>query len=144
MRLSCTRRIEIFLKCINYIVIHYNNIYKYPLTLKLMKKTLLGIVLGSAIALNGCECGDSDANNNLNKFTREKVLTISAKEYCENKGTNLADYELIGVSDRDLKGYSFAGLFIKSVPSGTEVIVDYRIGGTYEAGTALIPKKKKQ
>jgi hypothetical protein len=106
-------------------------------------KTLSVIVLGSAIVFTGC--GDGKANlNKFNKFPREKILTISVKDYCENKGKNIADYELIGVRGEKP--------FDNSIPSGTEAIVSYIGGGLYgngacagaewEAGTALIPKKK--
>ena len=95
----------------------------------MINKTLSAIVLGSAISFSGCGGGKADSN----RFPNEKILTISAKEYCESVGKNLSDYELIGVH----KTMSY-----DNIPKGTEIIVGYIPGNYQVVGTALVPKKK--
>ena len=73
-------------------------------------------------------------------FPREKILTISAIEYCESVGKQLTDYELVGVHAIALTN--------EAVPIGTEVIAGYRLvygGGkwSWEYGTALVPREKR-
>jgi len=70
----------------------------------------------------------------------EKILTISASEYCEMNGKQLKDYLPKGVQGEPEN---------LQVPDDTEVVVSYQIryAGTrttihkYGMGTALIPKK---
>lgn len=96
----------------------------------------------------------------------EKILTISAKEYCEMNGQKLLEYNAIGVhcasfecfvnyieSKRELLN-DMIKKFAENVPSETEVVVDYGFSisttsttshGTsclsyLGSGTALIPK----
>jgi hypothetical protein len=78
----------------------------------------------------------------------DKILTMSAKDYCEMQRKRLSDYKARGV-------HCYGGInsFKNSVPNETEVIVDYKFSITsavekgrsienfeYASGTALIPK----
>lgn len=84
------------------------------------------------------------------KFPKEKILSVSASDYCKSKGKKLSSYEMIGVhgSDSGL-GSNFLERFIEKVPSRAEVVVNYRAILTkgefstpyfYGFGTALLPK----
>lgn len=73
-------------------------------------------------------------------FPLEKILTVSAAEYCQSVGRQLSDYHLQGISGYELQ---------KRVPPEAEVVVGLDIeyspelSGSrikYAAGTALIPK----
>ncbi|MBI2047297.1 hypothetical protein HYT26_04020 [Candidatus Pacearchaeota archaeon] len=96
-------------------------------------------------------------------FPAEKILTISAFEYCENHGKNIKDYEMVGVHgysnylfDRKdlLSGYAkrlynndhLSSLLIRRIPPGTEVVVRlaYSSADDIASGVALIPKPKQQ
>jgi len=87
-----------------------------------------------------------------NKFPLEKILTISARDYCESVGKNLQDYEMKGVHIQSSSvGPKIIEELNEKIPKNTEVIVEYRFsnGGyfnvkyeKYASGTALIPKKK--
>lgn len=72
----------------------------------------------------------------------EKIVTLSAEEYCKMKGKDLQSYEPVGATIIELeKEY-------KGIPEGTEVIVGTRMVqtvGQYGVtisyhGTALIQK----
>ena len=70
------------------------------------------------------------------EFSQEKILTISAAEYCEIVGRKLSDYKAVGV---------VCGLyppFQKHIPVGTEVVVSFMQTERGYAGTALIPKDR--
>ena len=107
-----------------------------------VRKTLTSIVLTGALALGGVGC-ENNSNNNSNQqqinFPIEKILTISADEYCRNVGKELKDYRLIGIQGRDIQ---------KVIPSGTEVVVGYdfdyagpsSVTRQHESGTALVQK----
>lgn len=76
-------------------------------------------------------------------FPLEKILTVSARDYCEYEGKKLSDYVMQGVHcEEDIARISY---FVKMVPKQTEVVVDYKFcKGRYtylKSGTALIPKK---
>jgi hypothetical protein len=88
-------------------------------------------------------------------FPLEKILTVSARDYCEAMGKRLADYELVGVHARN--GFTnhilsmLDEVFAQAVPLSAEVVVEYKIaaaiGGAssiytqcYAYGTALIPR----
>lgn len=83
------------------------------------------------------------------KFPLEKILTISARDYCEMHGGRLDQYEARGIRE---VCYFDSGVFSRDkIPNNTEVVVGYRvtIGGTGEdtpriisIGTALIRKKE--
>lgn len=73
-------------------------------------------------------------------FPLEKILTVSAEEYCQSVGCKLSDYHLQGISGYELE---------KLVPPEAEVVVgldvEYSPGLVgrslkYAAGTALIHK----
>ncbi len=54
-------------------------------------------------------------------FTLDKVLTISAGEYCNLIDTgSICDYTAVGVHGRDMDA------FLKNVPKDAEVVVNYR------------------
>ena len=70
-------------------------------------------------------------------FELEKILTISASEYCETKGSTVGHYTMKGVCGEHKN---------LEVPEETEVVVGYRLIRTeadslYGVGTALICKK---
>lgn len=79
---------------------------------------------------------------NINVIPLEKILTISATEYCIMEGKSLQDYVSKGVRSEDTEKLN--------VPEGTEVVVAFQrtifssLGDIYSfgIGTALIPKKK--
>lgn len=85
------------------------------------------------------------------EFPLEKILTISAREYCEMHGKKLRDFKAVGVHYR---GYAPEHMEAESindiVPRGTEVVVNYSASisrqgcnfAYFEHGTALIPKKR--
>jgi len=110
-----------------------------------VKKTIYALLTTAAIGLNACNKNDSAISLERKfetNFQEEKILTISAGNYCESVGKKLSDYRLVGVG-------AMNGKFRFKIPAGTEVIVDYRVTidgdaffGTsgYEAGTALILK----
>ncbi|MFA5953281.1 MAG: hypothetical protein WC812_01685 [Candidatus Pacearchaeota archaeon] len=99
-------------------------------------------------------------------FPLERILNVSATEYCLNAGKELKDYDLIGVHvDDDLPcGARLISRFQERVPSNAEVVVSfsYAIAGgasgtsgvlglsqthraflnQYASGTALIPREK--
>ena len=68
-------------------------------------------------------------------FPQEKILTVSAEDYCKSAGKNLSDYQLIGLKSGNLR---------LVLPENTEVIVGYGWmkdwNGKYQTGTALVPK----
>jgi|SRR3989344_355428 len=99
-------------------------------------------------------------NTDVGNFTLEKILTISAREYCESVGKPLSDYEFFGVHlDKVNYWANPTEYFAELVPSEAEVVVNYSVqrsfGSSYEDaksgqnakwiqftahGTALIPK----
>ena len=75
-------------------------------------------------------------------FPLEKILTVSARDYCESVGKSLGDYVMRGIVN------SYSDEFPKKVPEDAEVVVDYRLSSferhvKYACGTALIPKPKE-
>ena len=96
-------------------------------------------------------------------FPAEKILTISAFEYCENHGKNIKDYEMIGIhgygnylfdrkdllSGRAKSLYNFSNLsnlLINRIPPNTEVVVGlaYSSADDIASGVALIPRPKSK
>ena len=96
-----------------------------------------------------------------NKFPLERILNVTATEYCSNAGKELRNYELRGVHvDDDLPyGDRLISRFQEKVPPDAEVVVSFSYalsggmaGGAmlgfskflnqYASGTALIPKKE--
>ncbi len=99
-------------------------------------------------------------------FPLEKILNVTATEYCSNAGKELKDYELRGVHvDDDLPCRArLISRFQEKVPFDAEVVVSfsYAIAGgasgtsgvlglsqthrtflnQYASGTALIPRKE--
>ena len=83
----------------------------------------------------------------------EKILTVSAKEWCEMNDKKLNEYEARGVHSDGGMRFRLEG-FAKEVPTEAEVVIGYRntsaasgnsgnIGAVmYSYGTALIPRKK--
>ena len=79
----------------------------------------------------------------------EKILTISARDYCDGVGRKLSDYKFEGVyitSFSEKEGEeptSYEGM-----PEGTEVVVAFMPIDIYETdrgyGTALIPKRRRK
>jgi len=69
-----------------------------------------------------------------------KILTISARDYCEMKGLDLGCYKAIGVHVRGTHEE-----FAQIMPDEAEVVVDYQCAGShygmYSSGTALIRKE---
>ncbi len=90
-------------------------------------------------------------------FPLEKILTISAKDYCEMMDKRLSNYTAVGVHTYN-GGYCVPHKLIRDqlnaseeLLAETEVIVDYigcisfgegyNTSGACASGTALIPKK---
>lgn len=79
----------------------------------------------------------------------DKILTISARDYCDMHGKSLTDYEAVGVHVK--QPYDLINRFVKAVPDEAEVIIGFNhsaAGGSvscrpvlYASGTALIPRK---
>ena len=81
----------------------------------------------------------------------DKILTISARDYCEMNEKDIRNYEAVGLHYAlfagGLKIYSFVA---ERVPEKAEIVVDFihSVGGSascegtvcYASGTALIPK----
>lgn len=83
-------------------------------------------------------------------FPLEKILTISARDWCEANNKKLKDYRVIGVHQTG-SGSEPAKHIGNSLPRGTDVVVNFRFSlyqytvantGYTSSGTALIPKKK--
>jgi len=86
----------------------------------------------------------------------EKILTISAKDYCKMKGKLMKDYTPIGIHvEEDTHRQETIKDFAESIPKNAEIVVGYIpfAGGDSSnisahgymrgaSGTALIPKKK--
>lgn len=76
----------------------------------------------------------NDGGSKMKKFGLERILTISADEYCRAKGKCITQYEFRGIC---VNGFE------AQVSDNTEVIIAYRPGGRFNGcgiGTALIPK----
>jgi|SRR3989344_1653371 len=104
--------------------------------------------------------GIVEDNTDAENFTLEKILTISASEYCESIGKPLSDYEFFGVHlDKIDYWANPTEYFAELVPPEADVVVNYSVqrsfGNFYEDakpgqnargiqftahGTALIPK----
>ncbi len=88
-------------------------------------------------------------------FPLEKILSVSAEEYCKSNGKSLKEYKMIGVH---LVGKNVKELseHIPFIAPNAEVIVNYqfmfsnylKINDYYQliiaTGTALVPKKKNK
>ncbi len=79
-------------------------------------------------------------------FPLEKILTVSARDYCESVREKLSDYEMKGVHAGDID------LFLEEIPRNTERVVayicctadfDHNKNYRISSGTALIPKPKE-
>ena len=77
-------------------------------------------------------------------FPLEKILTVSARDYCESVERRLSDYRLVGVHAEE----DYLSEFQKKVPRETEVVVEYVYASKGNcgriSGTALIPKPKEE
>ncbi len=109
-----------------------------------IKKTLCALLIATGVGLSGCcYSDDSIKSDNRKPFPKEKILTISAENYCKYVGKNLSDYNLVGVHSHDFFVDMNEDKFLPPqdirwrIPSGTEVVVNYYAGD----GTALIPKQ---
>lgn len=91
-------------------------------------------------------------------FTLDKILTVSAGEYCKSKGKKLSDYEMIGVHSEGHTPQMVAEHLGNQTNNDAEVIVNYQFmqysvpNKNYPSteqqmiiasGTALVPKIKK-
>ena len=97
-------------------------------------------------------------------FPIEKILTVSAGDYIENKSGAIS-YEMVGVHVelRPDKDFNLINSLAEEVPEGTEVVVDYKTAVSISihprdkstsvfspqerlfgvaSGTALIPREK--
>ena len=82
-------------------------------------------------------------------FPLKKILTVSARDYCDSINKPISDYELRGVIvlDNTTHYFPFSRLFLEKIPEGTEVVVSFNYssdGIVYAGGTALIPKRKEE
>ena len=71
-------------------------------------------------------------------LTIEKILTISARDYCEMYGKSLDQYIAVGIHVQ----HYLHEIFAQNTPEGTEVVVDFASSKYSMDGTALIPKDK--
>lgn len=78
----------------------------------------------------------------------DRILTISAADYCTIAGKSLSDYVAQGVHLYGGYGSNAQRCFIQEIPCGTEVVVAYTAaaGDAWVAmsGTALIPKAAQE
>lgn len=90
-------------------------------------------------------------------FPLERILTVSALEYCLSQGKQLRDYDLVGLHakivvtarelDHDLKEE-----LARNIPASAEIVVAYTPSRSlnnfmfvqYADATALIPKPKEE
>jgi len=96
-------------------------------------------------------------------FPLEKILNISASEYCQMIGTRLSDYFPVGVHAEKISYWGDpTEYFADLVPEKAEVVVNYQVNrslGPYQPaqpghnaqgvqftvhGTALIPKNSME
>lgn len=99
-------------------------------------------------------------------FPIEKILTVSAGDYIENRTSGAISYEMVGVHVelRPDKDFNLINSLAEEVPEGTEVVVDYKTAVSMSiiyprdkstsifrpaerlfrvaSGTALIPREK--
>ncbi|MBI2124453.1 type II secretion system protein [Candidatus Pacearchaeota archaeon] len=75
------------------------------------------------------------------EFPEEKILTISAAEYCESVGRKLSGYRMVGVRRTYFSDSEFSR-FQKDIPAGAEVVIGFMQNQAGYAGTALIPKDR--
>jgi hypothetical protein len=87
-----------------------------------------------------------------------RILTISARDYCEMHGRKLNDYEAKGIhytgstwqKERGVTCWDLVNhVFLPLVPNEAEVVVDFRdsMGSDFHYsahGTALIPKPETE
>jgi hypothetical protein len=75
----------------------------------------------------------------------EKVLSLSAGEYCDSVKKQLSDYHLKGVHARLEMDGSLPYEFLRAVPDDAEVVVNYRTSSAGSErlayGVALISKR---
>jgi len=88
-----------------------------------------------------------------NNFPLEKILNVTAREYCASVGKKLSDYDLVGVHARASTKEDLVEVFQNLVPNHAEIVVKYKphyaVAATFfekalvqqAEGTALIPKK---
>ena len=80
------------------------------------------------------------------KFPREKILTVSAKDYAESMGRTVSSYDMVGIGGDHCHAFdALEKLCVNfDLPENTEAIVDLRPFGGDRHGTiyatALIPK----
>ena len=114
---------------------------------------IFGAVIGFSVGLTQCHSREGWIEERKQEqikkgiFPLDRMLTVSAEEYSKNRGKNLNEYKMVGVSaqgaDCDLGDLIFAA----KVPKDAEVVVGYTFqnGRNCEysaAGTALVPKNK--
>tara|TARA_Y100000310_G_scaffold255151_1_gene262415 strand:+ start:312 stop:596 length:285 start_codon:yes stop_codon:yes gene_type:complete len=88
-------------------------------------------------------------------FPLERILNVSATEYCASNGTDLKDYTMMGIHvESQFEEGDIISEFEVCVPRDAEVVVNYRTNSSTSAsfwryfvfreahGTALIPKRK--
>lgn len=83
---------------------------------------------------------------------KDKILTISARDYCDMYEKNMLMYTAKGIHanlDHNQKFPSLIDRFAQEVPKRAEVVVDFMYSlsslkrSSYASGTALIPKYDK-
>jgi len=91
---------------------------------------------------------------------KSRILTISAREYCEIYDKKLSDYTAVGVHYEGAVTSGLLSMFSNSVPNEAEVVVGYTplpifqskagdakssgLAAGIASGTALIPRKKEK
>jgi hypothetical protein len=96
------------------------------------------VVLGMAvIAFIWCIILTPEAAPKPKKFPLQKVLTVSAEEYCQSVEKKVIDFNLVGVNGSSMRNLIF------DLPENTEVVVGYMGNMDTYFATALVPKGKK-
>jgi hypothetical protein len=98
---------------------------------------IVAIIFSVSMAVWGVQSKAAASDSVFQKFPLQKILTVGATEYCQSKGKNLADFNLVGVN-----GCSTSDL-IHNLPNNTEVVVGYTGDMDTYFATALVPKEKK-
>ncbi|MFA5797562.1 MAG: hypothetical protein WC916_06045 [Candidatus Woesearchaeota archaeon] len=126
------------------------------LDLVLLSSVLIGVPVVFTICLFLGLNQASKEEKELSKYTfpTEKILTISAEEYCKINRKTLDGYLAVGVEGENIAKARYAKregkeIIDRKIPFGTEVVVNYQFSYPYrrsthiwEKGTALISKEE--
>ena len=119
----------------------------YKTIKKTARKYVLPTLVAGTLILGGCwrnSCKIEDSK--CQDFPPEKMLTISADEYCRMYNKKLEDFIAVGVEGKYINYChdEYGRKKSRIVPEETEVVVGYSFQHSpyCEKGTALIPRQK--